>query len=97
VGRPREVIDKLAKYKDNGWQTGLTAKQWIEYCDENNMDKEMPLQWFCKQKKLWYFCVADLGRATQTWKWQKLLEFDPDKEKFYGEVGVTGHRGTVAC
>ena len=40
-----EGIDKLQKYKDNGWQTGLTAKQWIEYCDENDMDKTMPLQW----------------------------------------------------
>ena len=97
VGRPREGIDKLQKYKDNGWQTGLTAKQWIEYCDENDMDKTMPLQWFCKQKQMWYFRVADLGRATQTWKWQKLLDFDPDKEKFYGEVGVTGHMGAVAC
>jgi len=97
VGRPREGIDKLQKYKDNGWQTGLTAKQWIEYCDENDLDKTMPLQWFCKQKQMWFFRVADLGRATNTWKWQKLLDFDPDKTKFYGEVGVTGHRGAVGC
>ena len=66
VGRPREGIDKLQKYKDNGWQTGLTAKQWIEYCDEHLLEKEVPLQWFCKQKQMWGFRVADQGRATKT-------------------------------
>ena len=45
---------------------------------------------------MWYFRVADLGRATQTWKWQKLPEFDPDNSNFYGEVGVTGHMGAVS-
>ena len=97
VGRPREGIDKLGKYKQSGWQTGLTAKQWLEYCDEHLLDKEMPLQWFCKQKQMWFLRVADQGRATKTWKWQKMLDFDPDKMKFYGEVGVTGHKGAVGC
>eukprot|EP00966_Prymnesium_polylepis_P329546 7385229-Prymnesium_polylepis.1 len=43
VGRPKEGIDKLTKYKSSGWQTGLTAKQWIENCEEHMLDKQMPL------------------------------------------------------
>eukprot|EP00966_Prymnesium_polylepis_P089431 2070776-Prymnesium_polylepis.1 len=31
VGRPLEETDKLTKYKNSNWQTGLTAKQWVDY------------------------------------------------------------------
>jgi hypothetical protein len=47
VGRPKEGIDKLTKYKSSGWQTGLTAKQWIENCEEHMLDKQMPLLVLC--------------------------------------------------
>jgi hypothetical protein len=97
VGRPREGIDTLGRYKQSGWMNGLTAKHWIEYCDEHLLNKKMPLKWFCKQKQMWFFRVADQGRATKAWKWQRMLDFDPDTMKFYGEVGVTGHRGAVGC
>eukprot|EP00966_Prymnesium_polylepis_P083987 1944466-Prymnesium_polylepis.1 len=45
----------------------------------------MPRQWFCKQKQTWFFRIAEQGRATQNWRWQKMPDFDPNKVKFYGE------------